>query len=145
MIKDYSSLTSRIYTQLEPELAQEFHSMLTDMAQEISRLYEIENAKPSIALECLENIKNFEGSYGTLYDSYCEELVTIKQALLKAQEQEQKLDRVEKLTQLIFKERRKMGEEYIKWCEKNNAKYDDATTMITWVLCFKLKEVLNNE
>ena len=34
-MKDYSNLTSRIYTQLSPELSQEFHNMLTDMAKEI--------------------------------------------------------------------------------------------------------------
>ena len=41
-MKDYSELTSRIYVQLEPELSQEFHNMLTEIAQELSRLYEIE-------------------------------------------------------------------------------------------------------
>lgn len=56
--------------------------------EKLQRLESIDNAKPSEALKELENIKNFEGSYGTLYDSHCEELDTIKQALLKAQEQE---------------------------------------------------------
>lgn len=41
-MKDYSELTSRIYVQLEAELSQEFHNMLTEIAQELSRLYEIE-------------------------------------------------------------------------------------------------------
>ena len=54
-MKDYSELTSRIYTQLSPELSQEFHNMLQDMAKEISRLYEIENAKPSEALEIVND------------------------------------------------------------------------------------------
>ena len=72
-------------------------------------------------------------------------IASIKQALLNAQEQERKLDKVEKLTQLLFKDRRKIGQEYIKWCEKNNAMVNDATNMVTWVLCIKLKEVLNNE
>ena len=66
--------------------------------------------------------------------------VEIKEALEK--KQNQKLDRVEYLTKATFKERRNIGEEYIKWCVKNNAKYDDTTTMITWAFCIKLKEVL---
>lgn len=41
-MKDYSELTNRIYVQLNPELSQEFHNMLTEIAQELSRLYEIE-------------------------------------------------------------------------------------------------------
>ena len=41
-MKDYSELTSRIYVQLNPEISQEFHNMLTEIAQELSRLYEIE-------------------------------------------------------------------------------------------------------
>lgn len=96
-MKDYSELTSRIYTQLSPELSQEFHNMLTDMASELSRLYEIDNAKPSEALECLEHIK--KDDFNMIITTYPplpayngvtkdEMFNKIQQALLKAQEQE---------------------------------------------------------
>lgn len=74
-----------------------------------------------------------------------EKFQMVEQALLKAQEQERKLDRVEKLTQSLFKERRKICQEYFKWCQKNNVVVEDAASMVTWLLCVKLKEVLNNE
>ena len=95
-MKDYSNLTSRIYTQLSPELSQEFHNMLTDMAKEISRLYEIENAKPSEALESLESIKSILYWY---YDcnsinENCrkqKEFNTIKQTLIRLNDLDEKL------------------------------------------------------
>ena len=86
-MKDYSELTNKIYVQLSPELSQEFHNMLQDMAKEISRLYEIENAKPSEALEGLKHIKKYYVPQPCSAKTY-DYLDTIKQALIKAQEQE---------------------------------------------------------
>lgn len=105
------------------------------------------NTKNMLEQECLGKTleQDLDEAKTKIIDLKGIDTITIKRALLKAKKQEQKLDRVEKLTQLPFKERRKIGEKYIKWCENNNAEYDDATTMITWALCFKLKEVLNNE
>ena len=87
-MKDYSKLTDRIYTQLSPELSQEFHNMLQDMAKEISKLYEIENAKPSEALEEIGNIDLGDNPYKTfesnkLKNIYNKEFTTIKQALIE--------------------------------------------------------------
>ena len=86
-MKDYSELTSRIYVQLEPELSQEFHNMLTEIAQELSRLYEIENAEPSEALRELSIIKNLEIGFdkdGTPVNvGMCRGFDIIKQALMR--------------------------------------------------------------
>ena len=104
MIKDYSNLTSRIYTQLSPELSQEFHNMLTDMASELSRLYEIENAKPSIALEKVNHILSLFGGekvqIETMTLSKCN-ILTIKQALMKAEEDKKFIDLILNKPQLL--------------------------------------------
>ena len=100
MIKDYSKITDRIYMQLSPELSQEFHSMLVDMAVAFSRLYEIDNAKPSEAMKCLKFLKDetindiacLKNSVTTktLYQLYFANFDSIEQALNKAQEIENK-------------------------------------------------------
>ena len=55
----------------------------------VQRLKAIENADPSDALECLEwIIKNYIGNDYYVYE---EELITIKQALTKVQEQKDKV------------------------------------------------------
>ena len=127
----------------------------TAIKQVLAELKAIKEANPSDAMKCVERLHQTIGMAENFYDAPYEDndmfaavqrdVDTINQVLLKAQEQEHKLDKVEKLTQLLFKDRRKMGQEYIKWCEKNNAAFNDATNMVTWVLCIKLKEVLNNE
>lgn len=120
----------------------------TAIKQVLAELKAIKEANPSETLEKLEKvIEEITISNADLRNTLKTSVLiaSIKQALLNAQEQEQKLDKVEKLTQLLFKDRRKIGQEYIKWCEKNNAMVNDATNMVTWVLCIKLKEVLNNE
>ena len=103
-MKDYSNLTSRIYTQLSPELSQEFHNMLTDMASELSRLYEIENAKPSIALEKVNHILSLFGGekvqIETMTLSKCN-ILTIKQALMKAEEDKKFIDLILNKPQLL--------------------------------------------
>lgn len=135
----------------------EYRVTLEKVEQALLELKVIKESNPS---EALEEIKQIEFYVGTIiglkfikgndvfseakkqdYEIFEKKSEKIKQYILKAQEQEQKLDRVEKLTNLPFKERRKIGQEYIKWCQKNNAVFDDATNMITWVLCIKLKEV----
>lgn len=147
--------TLRAFNLVELKNDKNINKSLDIIEKALQRLEAIDNAKPSEALECLEEIihefnephyeLSGEYSYSNELLKRCEnEINTIKATLLKAQENEKKLNRVEKLTQLLFKERRKISQEYIKWCEKNNAVFDDATNMITWVLCIKLKEVLEN-
>ena len=63
-----------------------------DIEKELKRLEKIENAKPTKALECLENYKKHSRICGIGYDVYDKWFDTIKQALLKAQEQEKVLD-----------------------------------------------------
>ena len=106
MIKDYSKLTDRIYMQISPELSQEFHSMLIDMAVAFSRLYEIDNAKPSEAMKCLKFLKDetindiacLKNSVTTktLYQLYFANFDSIEQALNKAQENERVLEALKK-------------------------------------------------
>lgn len=55
------------------------------------------------------------------------------------------LENIKSKTLLFYSDRKKIAEEYEKWCKDNNAMISDTTNMITWVLCFKLKEWLNNE
>ena len=59
------------------------------------RLEAIDNAKPSEALKCLESMKDTDiyinRNVEPLFEFYKEELNTIKQALIQAQEQEKVL------------------------------------------------------
>ena len=114
------------------------------------------------ALECLERIdntlclNNIKGTivFGIDDEEHCdcdsvismtEDLEFIKQALIQAEQDKKKLNKIEKLTHLLYSKRRKIGQEYVKWCKKNNTVFNDETNMITWVLAIKLKEVLNSE
>lgn len=55
------------------------------------------------------------------------------------------LENVKSKTLLRYSARRKIAEKYLKWCKDNNVMISDATNMITWLLCFKLKEWLEND
>lgn len=68
--------------------------------------------------------------------------MSLKEMLNYIEQALQRLAEVEKLTNLKFTERRKIADEYIKWCLKNNVVIECTTNMITWGLCIKLKEVL---
>lgn len=54
----------------------------------------------------------------------------------------EKLENIESKTLLFYSDRKKIAEEYEKWCKDNNVMISDTTNMITWFLCFKLKEWL---
>lgn len=127
-----------------------------DELEELLTEYEaIKNSKPSEAVEKLEEIINYynepqydvcECSYPNEFrDMWEKELITIKQALLKAEQDKKKLNEIEKLTHLLYSERRKIGQEYVKWCKENNTVFNNETNMITWVLAIKLKEWLKDE
>lgn len=92
------------------------------------------------AMECLESMyaRLPQWDLSRNIDQYN----TIKQALLKAEQDKKKLNEIEKLTYLLYSERRKIGQEYVKWCKENNTVFNDETNMITWVLAIKLKEWL---
>lgn len=101
----------------------------------------VDNSNPSEALECLKHIKKYyipEPCSAKTYDCF----ETIKQALIQAEQDKKKLNEIEKLTYLLYSERRKIGQEYVKWCKENNILVSDETNMITWVLAIKLKEWL---
>lgn len=125
----------------------------------LKRLEAIDNSSPSEALECLDRIDNtlclnnikgklefgIDAEEHTDCDSVIgmtEDLESIKATLLKAEQDKKKLNEIEKLTYLLYSERRKIGQEYVKWCKENNILFNDETNMITWVLAIKLKEWL---
>jgi len=123
------------------------YDCLDTIKQALKRLESIDNANPSEALECLEKIIDNLDDYADfeIKQEANEYIDTIKQALLKAEQDKKKLNKIEKLTNLFYSERRKIGQEYVKWCKENNTLFNDETNMITWVLAIKLKEVLKNE
>lgn len=55
------------------------------------------------------------------------------------------LENIKSKTLLFYSDRKKIAQEYEKWCKDNNAMITNTTNMITWLLCFKLKEWLGNE
>ena len=133
-MKDYSELTDRIYMQLSPELSQEFHNMLTEISKELSKLYEIDNAKPSEALMFIQellNISETEKHFINLanYDTRLN-LIKIKQALQRLEEIEnaKSSEALEKL-----KANTKMFDEIAK---KNNHSYKDDTVIEAYVYHF---------
>lgn len=75
--------------------------------------------------------------FRSISNDYCEEYETIEKEL-------DRLERVEKLTHLIYAQRKALKIEFDMWCKKNNADKNDKTNVITWLLCIKLKEVLEN-
>lgn len=54
------------------------------------------------------------------------------------------LENIKSKTLLFYTARKRIAKEYEKWCKDNNAMVSDTTNMITWLLCFKLKEWLEN-
>lgn len=125
----------------------------------LQRLEAIDNANPSEALAYIDafieennsDIKNqditgFDIDTQAKWVKYLEHkssmLSIIKQALIQAEQDKKKLNEIEKLTYLLYSERRKIGQEYVKWCKENNTLFNDETNMITWVLAIKLKEWL---
>ena len=121
------------------------------LQQALTRLDNIDNANFGEALNKLkENTEMFDEiakendhtyKEDTVIDAYVYHAnnIVIEQALTKAQENEEKL---EVLMHLSFKNRRKIGEEYIQWCEKNKARVDDVTNMVTWLLCIRFRRLL---
>ena len=55
------------------------------------------------------------------------------------------LENIKSKTLLLYSDRKRISQEYEKWCKDNNTMISDTTNMITWLLCFKLKEWLENE
>lgn len=108
-IKDISCLISENYSDKEPLTEEQklskncFLDYCKYIEKELDRLEQIDNAKPSEALECLEKtqdtIQKYCNEKGLLFtDAYNigHWLLTIKQALLKAQELEKVLDIIKK-------------------------------------------------
>ena len=62
--------------------------------------------------------------------------------LERLEKQDKILERLKR--PLFYSERKKLGEEYIKWAKENNVNQNDLTSIITWCFCFKMKEWLDN-
>lgn len=112
----------------------QYHNIIIDES--------IDNANPNEALETLKDMLIGNGVNDNINDYVDNLILPIKQALLKAEQDKKKLNEIEKLTYLLYSERRKIGQEYVKWCKENNILVSDETNMITWVLAIKLKEWL---
>lgn len=67
---------------------------------------------------------------------------TLQEALDQKEKQEKILETLKR--PMFFSERKRLGEEYIKWAKENNAAQNDLTTIITWCFCFKMREWLEN-
>ena len=81
--------------------------MSKDYLEELERLTEYfepvedeNNANPSKAMKCAEKIEGFM-KYHELYDTYKNELTTIKQSLLKAQEMKKENSRYKQLEEQL--------------------------------------------
>lgn len=121
---------------------------IKELVKDLERLEQIDNANPSKALKILET---FNGgllnkeigaiSYNQIWLE--NQIEALKQALLKAQEQDKILEKLKK--PMFYSKRKKLGEEYIEWARENNVSQNDLTNIITWCFCFKMKEWLENE
>lgn len=110
--------------------------------QALQRLEAIDNSNPSEALETLKDMLIGNGVNDNINDYVDNLILPIKQALIQAEKDKKKLNEIEKLTRLLYSERRKIGQEYVKWCKENNTLFNDETNMTTWFLAIKLKEWL---
>ena len=77
-------------------------------------------------------------------DTY--EMISCIETIAEALDKKEKQDKILEILKrpLFYSERKKLGEEYIKWAKENNAAQNDLTTIITWCFCFKMKEMLEN-
>ena len=55
------------------------------------------------------------------------------------------LENVKNKTNLFFSQRKQIAKEFNHWCVENNADALDSTNLVTWLLCFKLREWLGND
>lgn len=63
--------------------------------------------------------------------------------LERLEKQDKILERLKR--PMFYSERKKLGEEYMKWARENNVLQNDLTSIITWCFCFKMKEWLEND
>ena len=94
MSKEYSEALDRLYKCNDDDYTLGYQRHDYKLLQEaLQRLEAIDNAKPSEALKCIDVLKE-DGCITTLYQGKA--LETIRQTLLKAQEQEKVLDIIKK-------------------------------------------------
>jgi len=100
--------------------------------------------------EIIEEMKKLVSAFGSvkrLVDG--DKWVTIAQVKKEDVEQIEKslevLENIKSKTLLPYSNRKRIAKEYEKWCEDNNVMISDPTNMVTWLLCIKLKEWLENE
>lgn len=60
--------------------------------------------------------------------------------LERLEKQDEILGRLKK--PMLYRERKKLGEEFLSWAEENKVSKTDLTSIMTWCFCIKLKEML---
>ena len=53
-------------------------------------------------------------------------------------------ENVKNKTNLFYSQRKQIAKEFNHWCVENNVDALDSTNLVTWLLCFKLKEWIKN-
>lgn len=114
----------------------------------LQRLEAIDNAKPSEALECLEDMYELVNDLKVVFNQQDDtrikkKLDTIKQALLKAQVQEKVLSIIIDREVSVQSFRRKNYKDYEDYCYRSSI-YENST-LLTEEEFSLLKEVLYNE
>lgn len=89
MSKELEALKKIEFAEDDKERSDLFFTYAPEIEEALHRLESINNANSSEALECLENIRKDIYDY---YNEYLDDISIIKQALLKAQEQEKVLE-----------------------------------------------------
>lgn len=103
-IRDISCLILENYSDKEPLTEEQklskncFLDYCKYIAKELDRLEQIDNANPSEALECLEKLELLTCDF----EWYKDNINTIKQALIKSQEQEKVLKIIKKKNVMIY-------------------------------------------
>lgn len=70
-----------------------------------------------------------------------EECNIIEKDLERLEKQDKILEKLKK--PMLYRERKKLGEEYMEWARENNVNRYDLTNIITWCFCFKMREWLD--
>ena len=120
-----------------------YEKELSTIKEALNRLEAIDNAKPSEALKCLEEMCNDKTIHDyILYNCLDEDFTYIRQALIKAQKQEKVLNIIIDREVSVQSFRRKNYKDYEDYCYRSNI-YENSTPL-TQEEFILLKEWLKN-
>ena len=97
-------------------------------------------SKEAVKLAYIEFQKDFDDG-----EEINQWLTNVIEGLKQAERDLEVLETINSKRFLLFSKRKKLAKEYEDWCLKNNVLITDSTNMVTWFLCIKLKEWLENE